>query len=102
MRRVPALVHDVGKLAVPKALLTKPGKLTDDEFRQVQRHVSVCIDILARIDFLVPPDGVFISEMNTLPGFTATSMYPKQAELAGIPFPELITRLIELALERDR
>lgn len=57
---------------------------------------------LARVDFLVPAGEVFISEMNTLPGFTATSMYPKQAELAGIPFGELIARLIELALERDR
>jgi hypothetical protein len=49
-----ALVHDVGKLAVPRSLLTKPGKLTDEEFREVQRHVSVCIDILSRIDFLRP------------------------------------------------
>jgi len=57
---------------------------------------------LARIDFLVTADEVFISEMNTLPGFTATSMYPKQAELAGLPFDELIARLIELALELDR
>ena len=57
---------------------------------------------LARIDFLVTPDETFISEMNTLPGFTATSMYPKQAELAGMPFDILIARLIELALERDR
>ena len=57
---------------------------------------------LARIDFLVSGDDAFLSEMNTLPGFTATSMFPKQAELAGIPFSELITRLIELALERDR
>ena len=56
---------------------------------------------LARIDFLVPPDTIFISEMNTLPGFTATSMYPKQAEAAGIGFSELITRLIELAIEAD-
>ena len=57
---------------------------------------------LARIDFLVSGDDAYLSEMNTLPGFTATSMYPKQAELAGIAFPELITRLIELALERER
>ena len=57
---------------------------------------------LARVDFLVTPDQAFISEMNTLPGFTATSMYPKQAELAGLSFTELISRLIELAQERDR
>lgn len=57
---------------------------------------------LARVDFLVTAEEAYISEMNTLPGFTATSMYPKQAELAGLPFDELIRRLIELALERDR
>jgi D-alanine-D-alanine ligase len=57
---------------------------------------------LARIDFLAAGDEVFVSEMNTLPGFTATSMFPKQAELAGLPFDRLVTRLIELALERDR
>jgi len=57
---------------------------------------------LARVDFLVTADEAFISEMNTLPGFTATSMYPKQAELAGVAFGDLIARLIELALERDR
>jgi D-alanine-D-alanine ligase len=57
---------------------------------------------LARVDFLVTADQASISEINTLPGFTATSMYPKQAELAGISFTELIGRLIELARERDR
>jgi D-alanine-D-alanine ligase len=57
---------------------------------------------LARIDFLVTPEQTYISEMNTLPGFTATSMYPKQAELAGIGFRDLIGRLIDLALEDDR
>jgi D-alanine-D-alanine ligase len=57
---------------------------------------------LARVDFLVPGDEPYLSEMNTLPGFTATSMFPKQAELAGISFTELITRLIELGLRADR
>lgn len=58
---------------------------------------------MARVDFLVTPEQVvYLSEMNTLPGFTATSMYPKQAEQAGMTFRDLIGRLIELALERDR
>jgi D-alanine-D-alanine ligase len=54
----------------------------------------------ARVDFLVPDEAVYISEMNTIPGFTTTSMFPKQAELAGIGFRELVNRLIELGLER--
>jgi D-alanine-D-alanine ligase len=54
----------------------------------------------ARVDFLVPDDAVYVSEMNTIPGFTATSMFPKQAELAGIGYGELVGRIIELGLER--
>jgi D-alanine-D-alanine ligase len=57
---------------------------------------------MARVDFLVSEGTAYISEMNTIPGFTETSMFPKQAELAGISFTELIDRLIELARERDR
>lgn len=49
-----ALMHDIGKLAVPKHLLNKPGKLTDAEFGRVQKHAHVCIDILALVDFLKP------------------------------------------------
>ena len=49
-----------------------------------------------------PMATIYISEMNTIPGFTATSMFPKQAELAGIGFGELIDRLIELGLDRAR
>jgi D-alanine-D-alanine ligase len=56
----------------------------------------------ARVDFLVPPGTAYVSEMNTIPGFTATSMFPKQAELAGIGFGELVGRIIELGLERAR
>jgi len=57
---------------------------------------------LARVDFLVPPGAIYISEMNTIPGFTATSMYPKQAELAGLSFGALIARLIELGIAAGR
>jgi D-alanine-D-alanine ligase len=49
------------------------------------------------------PDGkrrIYINEVNTLPGFTQISMYPKLWEATGLPYKELITRLIELALER--
>ncbi|MCV0403981.1 MAG: D-alanine--D-alanine ligase [Chloroflexi bacterium] len=57
---------------------------------------------MARVDFLVTGETAYLSEMNTLPGFTTTSMYPKQADAAGIEFAELIDRLIELAMDRDR
>ena len=57
---------------------------------------------MARVDFLVTPETPLLSEMNTLPGLTATSMFPKQAELAGIDFSNLINRLVELALDAAR
>jgi D-alanine-D-alanine ligase len=57
---------------------------------------------MARVDFLVPPGSIYISEMNTIPGFTATSMYPKQAELVGLSLGALIARLIELGLAAGR
>jgi D-alanine-D-alanine ligase len=58
---------------------------------------------LARVDFLMEPGGkgrIYLNEINTLPGFTAISMYPKLWAASGLPYPELIDRLIELALER--
>lgn len=56
---------------------------------------------LARVDFFAARDGgVILNEINTLPGFTSISMYPKLFEAAGIPYPELIDRLIRLALEK--
>ena len=56
---------------------------------------------MARIDFFVTPDDrVVLNEINTIPGFTATSVYARLFEAAGIAYPELLDRLIELALER--
>ncbi len=45
-------------------------------------------------------DGIYLNEINTLPGFTAISMYPKLWEAAGLPLPALIGRLVEIAFER--
>ncbi|MBV8982590.1 MAG: HD domain-containing protein [Acidimicrobiia bacterium] len=50
--RYAALLHDVGKLAVPRRILNKPGRLTEDEYCIVQRHNQVCVDILTRVDFM--------------------------------------------------
>ncbi len=58
---------------------------------------------MARVDFLVDREGhIYVSEVNTIPGFTAISMYPKLWEASGIPYRALITRLVDLALERWR
>lgn len=58
---------------------------------------------MARVDFFVThdaPEGVFLNEVNTIPGFTPISMYPRLWEASGLSYPELLTRLIELAVER--
>jgi D-alanine-D-alanine ligase len=57
---------------------------------------------LSRIDFLVAGDIPYLNEFNTLPGFTSISMYPALLEKSGIEPPELMRRLVSLALERDR
>jgi D-alanine-D-alanine ligase len=57
---------------------------------------------LARVDFFVEDGRVLVNELNTLPGMTATSGFPKMWEVSGRPFPEVCDRLLELALERYR
>jgi D-alanine-D-alanine ligase len=59
---------------------------------------------MARVDFLMDgkTDKVFVNEINTIPGFTPISMYPKLWEASGLPYPKLLDRLVELALERQR
>ena len=58
---------------------------------------------LARCDFFVEPDGaVLVNEINTMPGFTDTSVYAKLFEATGIGYAELCDRLVELAVERHR
>jgi D-alanine-D-alanine ligase len=55
---------------------------------------------LARVDFFVEGDGVLLNEVNTMPGFTATSVYAKLWEATGMPYPALVERICALALER--
>ncbi len=56
---------------------------------------------LARCDFFVEPDGeILVNELNTMPGFTETSVYAKLWEATGLPYPDLCNRLLELAIER--
>ena len=85
-----------------------PAKITraeEKKIRQMAVEAFRACDLagLARVDFLMEPNGkrrIYLNEVNTLPGFTKISMYPKLWEATGIPYKELITRLIELALER--
>jgi len=65
------------------------------------RFIAGDCEGLARVDFFVRDDGeVVVNELNTMPGFTDTSVYAKLFEASGIPYAELLDRLIDLALER--
>jgi D-alanine-D-alanine ligase len=67
----------------------------------VESFVATECEGMARIDFFVRPDGeVIVNEINTIPGFTSTSVYAKLFEASGIPYAQLLDRLVELALER--
>ena len=86
-------------LIVPARL---PGE-TIERVRQlaVESFVATDCEGMARVDFFVRPDGqVVVNELNTIPGFTATSVYAKLFAESGVPYAELLDRLVELALER--
>jgi D-alanine-D-alanine ligase len=89
-----------------------PAKLSRAQAKQVREMAIAAFRAcdctgLARVDFLMEPESknkkpgrIFVNEVNTLPGFTRISMYPKLWEASGLPYSQLIDKLIELALER--
>jgi D-alanine-D-alanine ligase len=87
-----------------------PAKITRAQSKEIREMAVAAFracDLagMARVDFLMEPDGrqrIYLNEVNTLPGFTQISMYPKLWEASGVKYRDLITRLIELAVERQR
>jgi D-alanine-D-alanine ligase len=88
--------------------LIVPAKLTKAQAKQVREMAIAAFRVcdcagLARVDFLMEPGKsgrIYVNEINTLPGFTSISMYPRLWAASGVPYPKLIDRLIELAMER--
>jgi D-alanine-D-alanine ligase len=86
--------------------LIVPPRITEAQIQRVQEvsvdsFVATDCEGMARVDCFVRDDGeVLVNELNTIPGFTATSVYAKLFEASGVPYAELLDRLIELALER--
>jgi D-alanine-D-alanine ligase len=83
-----------------------PAKLTKAEAKKIQQLAigafkAVDCSGLARVDFLMEPKTrkIYLNEINTMPGFTSISMYPKLWEASGLPLSRLIDKLVELALE---
>jgi D-alanine-D-alanine ligase len=84
-----------------------PAKLKPAQMKKIQKYAvdafrALELSGMARVDFFVEKKGgkIYLNEVNTIPGFTSISMYPKMWEASGIPFRELIDKLIELALEQ--
>lgn len=100
---------DASQLLIPAPLSVAMMQRVQDLAVRAYRAID-CAG-MARVDFLLSADEpagaggrdqLYVNEMNTIPGFTKISMYPKLWEASGVPYPELIDRLIELALERHR
>ncbi len=87
--------------------LIVPADLSADQLGEMQaiaRRAFEAIDGsgLARVDFFLTKDGFFVNEINTMPGFTPLSMFPSLWQASGIAYPDLISELIDLALETNR
>jgi len=84
-----------------------PAELKPAQVQRIQKHAvdafrALELSGMARVDFFLEKEGgkIYLNEVNTIPGFTSISMYPKLWEASGIPFRELIDKLIALALEQ--
>ena len=88
--------------------LIVPPRIGEAQIKEVQdvsvgAFVATECEGMARVDCFVSEDGaVLVNELNTIPGFTATSVYAKLFEASGVPYAELLDRLIDLALERHQ
>jgi D-alanine-D-alanine ligase len=87
--------------------LIVPARIAPDAERRVRElalevFAAAGCDGLARVDFFVEGEHVLVNELNTMPGFTPTSVYAKLIDAAGIPYAQLVDRLCRLARERHR
>ena len=86
--------------------LIVPAALDDEQTARIGELAVEAFQLggcsgLARCDFFVEPDGkVLVNEINTMPGFTETSVYAKLWEASGLAYPDLCDRLLKLAIER--
>ena len=118
--RAPALASEPGEIVLPAGSdwydfqakytqgameLVVPARLSASARERVQKlaidtFVHAGCEGLARVDFFVDGEEVLVNELNTMPGFTPTSVYAKLLDASGVPYPELVERLCHLGLER--
>jgi D-alanine-D-alanine ligase len=93
-------VVDGARLLVPAPL--SPAATDEVRHRAIDVFRALRAEGMARVDFFYEEDGrgFLVNEINTIPGFTPISMYPKLWEASGLPYPKLLDRLVELAVER--
>ncbi len=95
-------IDDQGARFEIPAKLPKPVEKNLRELA-LRAYKALCCEGMARVDFFVQPNGrVLVNEINTIPGFTKISMYPKMWQATGISYSKLIDRLIQLAIQRHR
>ncbi|HEU5370945.1 MAG TPA: hypothetical protein VFU51_01000, partial [Gaiellaceae bacterium] len=86
--------------------LIVPARITEEQVERAQElavraFVATDCEGMARADMFVRDDGeVLVNELNTIPGFTATSVYARLFEASGVPYPQLLQQLADLAVER--
>lgn len=84
-----------------------PARISEEDSNRLQEAAVKAFRVMgctgmARVDFFLREDGhILVNELNTIPGFTSISMYPKLFAAAGVPYPELIARLLALASEQE-
>ncbi|HUN63952.1 MAG TPA: D-alanine--D-alanine ligase family protein [Candidatus Sulfotelmatobacter sp.] len=95
-------LEDGTRLVIPAEL--KPSQVQKIQTTAVRAFRTLELAGMARVDFFLEKKGskLYLNEVNTIPGFTSISMYPKLWEASGIPFRQLIDKLIELAFEMQR
>jgi len=91
-------IDDGSKIIIPADI----GPRTAADIQRLSIAAFKAIDCagMARVDFLLSPDTIFVNEVNTIPGFTTISMYAKLWAASGVAYPALLDRLVALALER--
>ena len=95
-------IEDTTELHVPAKLDQK--QIEEIKNLSIRAFQSIGCSGMGRVDLLMDRDGgkIYVNEINTIPGFTSISMYPKLWEVSGLPFADLLDRLLELGLERFR
>lgn len=91
---------DGARIIIPAPIVE--SKIKEIQTLAIKTFKALGCDILARVDFYLKKDGtLYVNEINTLPGFTQISMYPKMWEASGVEYKDLITNLIHLAFEKN-